>query len=215
MQIVKYMKIDVIRSKKLSWALLFPVLAVFILVRDEDTSSLFAYLYCLFAGIILASFPFSNECAAESGFLRMLPGKEGDCIRGHFLYSLLALLLCGVLAIAAIAVAHIIHPAVTFDHIFMYPLMIGIALIFAGLEDTLLCLFHFDNQQALQLIRIAPGFLFFFGGLLTAEKLPGLVIRFTEWITLSKSLTIFIICLVLFLADGQLCAVISSRRDEI
>lgn len=216
MRLFKFLKIDIIRIKRMAWVLLFPVLAAFIIVKDADsTNSLFAFLYCLLGGIVLASFPLSGECAGESGFLKMLPSKKGDSLRGHFLFALLTMLLFAFLGIGAIWVSHLINPAIAFGLSPIYPLVLGIGLLVSALENVLLCAFHFDNQQAQGVLRMVPAFVFFFGGLMVYSQFPESVAKFAAWITLTKSLVILLICLLLFWAIAEICAFFFSRRDEV
>ncbi len=216
MRILRFVKIDLIRSKKISWLLLMPALAAVILLKAADTNPIFASFYCLFGGITYGSYPMSEQCAGESGFLEMLPAGKKDRMRAHFLYALLTALLFGFLGVAATVGCSLIRPDISLEYMWTYyPLLLGIALLFTALENAVLCAFHFENAQAQSFLRILPAFLFFFGGLSLSERLPGLVSGLLSWITPMKSLTLFAACLLIFWSIAEMCAALCSRRDEV
>ena len=93
MRIFKYAKIDFIMSKRfVLFMLLFPILAFIIVLKDTDSTPLFASIYCLFIGIILSSSPRMSQHQTESGFSKMLPSKSGEDVKGHFLFAFCLLL---------------------------------------------------------------------------------------------------------------------------
>lgn len=214
MRILKFAKIDLIKTKSVPFFLFFPILSIVLLVRESDTPTFFSCLYCLFGGIILSSMPFTMECKANSGFLKMLPSKNGEEIRGHFLYSFIALLLSMTLSLAAIAIAQLIRPQVSFGMLWIYPLLFGIALLFTALENTVFCLFHYDSTTATQLLRIAPGFLFFFGPMLIYENVPQILEWFAAQMNVTIGWIILLICFMVFLSISQICVTIDTHRDH-
>lgn len=216
MRVFKFMFIDIIKVKKLSWVFLFPLLAVVMMLRvSGDGQALFTFLYCLLGGIVVASFPLSEESASESGFLKMLPAKKGEAIKGHFLFALLSMLLFGILGIISVEIGRLFNSAITFGLISLYPLSLAVSVLVAALENVLLCGFHFENGQAQNILRIIPAFIFFFGGQILLTRLPKLVSGFAAWITMTKSLVLLIICLIIFWAIAEACAFFFGNRDEV
>lgn len=216
MRAIKFVKIDLLKLKKLSWLLLFPALSFLILVRDPSSmKSLFVFFYCIMGGIIAASAPLSEQRQKENGFLKMLPAKNSDSMRGHFLYSLLAVLLFGILGAAAVLGGQLFTRTLAFGQFSVYPLVLGIGLLVAALENFLLCAFHFDNLQAQSLLRTVPAFIFFFGGQILLSELPGLVGVFTAWLTPMRSLLLFLMCLVIFWCIAEASTFFFSSRDEV
>lgn len=215
MRVFKFVKIDILKVRNLIWTLLFPALAAAILLKDSsDPRALFAFLYCLLGGIVVSTTPLSEESARESGFLKMLPAGNGDAIRGHFLFSLLTMLLFGILGIAAVETSRLINPAHTVGLTCFYPLGTGAGLLIVALENALLCAFHFENAQAQGALRTIPAFVFFFGGQFLIARLPGLVTAFAAWITPARSAVLFLICVLIFWIIAEVCVILFSRRDE-
>lgn len=216
MRVFKFVKIDVLKVRNLIWTLLFPALATAILLKDSsDPKALFAFLYCLLGGIVVSTTPLSEESARESGFLKMLPARNGDAIRGHFLFSLLTMLLFGVLGIAAVEISRLINPSDTAGLISFYLLGTGIGLFIVALENVLLCAFHFENVQAQGALRTIPAFVFFFGSQFLLARFPGFVTTFAAWITPGRSLGLFAICLLIYWIIAEICAFSFSKRDEV
>jgi hypothetical protein len=215
MRILKFAKTDLLQIKRMIWALLFPVYALIILLTTDEGFTLPAFSYCLFAAIILCTVPLSGKSASETGFLDLLPGKKGEQTKGHFLFALLLLLLFGVLALAAIAIAHLIRPTIVFDSAALYLSLTGVALLFAAVEILILSLFHSDNTRAIAILRMAPAFLFWFGGMMLKDLIPDIVTRILSRDTLQIGLIIFGICLLLYALLAQLCSTLISRQDAI
>ena len=59
MRVLKFAHLDYLKTSRLNYMLLlFPILAAVMLLASADGSALFAVGYCLFAGIVLAAFPY-------------------------------------------------------------------------------------------------------------------------------------------------------------
>lgn len=218
MRVWKYMKIDLIKTRKVLLVLcLIPVMTVVLQVRSDELTPYFTFMYCMFAGIVSASLPFNCEANSESGFLKMLPGKPGDDIKGHYLYTFGALIGSGVMGMLATYVSALLMPDEgPIDEIFitgLYPVILGVALIFSGLENVFLCLFRNDNVLFMRIFRMIPPFVFFFG--LTplldySEELE----QFLK-LTLANGWICCLLCIVIFAIFAQLSCIIAKRRDEL
>ncbi len=173
MRVLKFLKIDCLKMKSLWIALFFPLLSIFILITSDVPNLLFAAGYCLFAGIIYATFPFTGENPQENGFLMMLPSKPGEDILGHFLFGFLAVTAALFLGLFSIFVSGLINsnvrntPLPTGFILVLY----GAAVIFVGLEELLLTVFRYESIRAVQLIRIVPAFVYFFAANAVMDRL--------------------------------------------
>ena len=102
MRVLKFAKIDILLCKSYMWILLFPVLVLAIVILEPDMNSLYGTIYCLFGGLVLASLPITlHDPRQTGGFTRLLPARQGDDIKGHFLFSFLFLLLFLILSLPA------------------------------------------------------------------------------------------------------------------
>ena len=102
MRVLKFAKIDILLCKSYMWILLFPVLVLAIVILEPDMNSLYGTIYCLFGGLVLSSLPFTlHDPRQTGGFTRLLPARQGDDIKGHFLFSFLFLLLFLILSLPA------------------------------------------------------------------------------------------------------------------
>ncbi len=216
MRILKFAHVDYLKTRRLNYLLLiFPLLAVAFLVTSVDSRALFAVAYCLFAGIILAAFPFSVSSNAERGFLQMLPSKPGEPILGHYLYGFFMILVSFLVGIAAVLIARIIHPELEIlrlggaDVTGIYLLLPGIALLFTGVEALLLTALRFENAHIASLLRIIPAFVFFYGFNSGAKNVQGL-----PDCGVGEGLAAAGICIGIFLILALVSRAISVRRGE-
>lgn len=168
MRILKFAKTDLLKQKQFWWMLLFPAMAVFMGLRDAGIY--FAVVYCVFVGIIVSVIPFSAEAKQESGFLGMLPSKPGELILGHCAFGFFTIVVFFLEGLLAGGVILLLRPegrTVLSD----LPQVLGFCgIIFAcglfitGVQEVFWSLFRFQNPQVMALLRMLPGFLFFFLG---------------------------------------------------
>lgn len=217
MRILKYAKVDFIISKRfVLFILILPILAFFMLLKDTDGSALFASVYCLFVGIILSSSPRMAQNQAESGFLKMLPSKSGEDVKGHFLYAFCLLLLSLLLSWAVIGAAILLRPQLDFGPFHYYVLVLGAALVFSGIENLIYYLIPTDYApQTANLLRLLPGMLFFFGGIFFADSLPNIVLWFVTWINPLRSYILFFLSAIIFLIFMEIAVVRNNSRDAL
>lgn len=216
MRMINYAKIDAIVARSLLFfPVFFSVIAFFLLLKDPDTNSLFAVTYCLFAGIILAATPRTLNCRTDSGFLKMLPSKRGDQVKGHFLFSFCCLVISMLLALIILYAARAIRPTLQIAPLYVYLLLLGGALVCCGIELTAYSFFPNSEAQVNNIMRILPGFLFFFGIVLFSDNLPGVVLRFINWITPLKSWLLFLGCFCCYLLLMELSILLENRKDAL
>ena len=217
MRIFKYAKIDFIMSKRfVLFMLLFPILAFIIVLKDTDSTPLFASIYCLFIGIILSSSPRMSQHKTESGFSKMLPSKSGEDVKGHFLFAFCLLLFSLLLSWIIIGVAALLRPQLDFGPFHCYVLVLGAAFVFSGIENLIYYLIPTDYApQTANLLRLLPGMLFFFGGIFFADSLPNIVLWFVTWINPLRSYILFFLSAIIFLIFMEIAVVRNNSRDAL
>lgn len=166
---VKFMKIDLLKVRRFLWMLFIPFIALaFLLGEKSYITVLFAIGYGMFIGLVFCEFPFNNEREQESGFLKMLPSRNGDDIRGHFLFGLIILPLFFAIGFLVAGIARLIRPDIA---VFtwngqniggIYWILLGISFVMAGVEYLLFTVFRYSSVQTAQILRIVPALLFFF-----------------------------------------------------
>lgn len=221
MTLLKLLKIDI---KKAGWNLLILVLIPLIglaVLSDRDISpatGIFVTLYCLFGGIIVAIIPFAAENAEEAGFLEMLPVKPGLSVTSHFTFSALCVLISGGLgALAGSAVnaagrsASALYPD-GMNLSSLYFSAFGAALLFTAIDCLLLTICRYNTLQVLQIIRILPAFVFFFGStaLLQNMETTSTIFRILN----ENGLLIFILCALSFAALAAVSREITVRGGK-
>ena len=216
MRVLKFAHLDYLKTSRLNYMLLlFPILAAVMLLASADGSALFAVGYCLFAGIVLAAFPYNLTSESERGFLQMLPAKPGEAVLGHFLYGLCMVLAAFAVGMVAVVICHFVQPSLEIlrvdgaDISGLYPALIGVALLFTGLQSLLMTALRLENIHLAQILRIVPAFVFFFGfnkGLDMTETMPGFGI--------GPGLAALGVCLAVYGVLALISRVISVRREE-
>lgn len=218
-RIFKFAKIDFLRIRSYKWIALFPLLAVVIFLAQPDTSPLYILCYCIFAGIIFSTVPSSMESVTEVGFLQMLPTLPGEQQKGHFLFGLLFTLLAFLSGLVSILFCHLLRPsfqifsAGNWNLVDIYLSILGIALVFVGIQTFVLSILRFKSAQAMAILRMIPAFVFLFG-------MSGLFGE--DGITTDGSLQLLsringgmvvVICLVIYLILAQTAAIIAARKN--
>ena len=213
-RILKFAKIDIFRVKRYMWMILFPLIAVFWGVSEPESGPVFSMMYCLFAGIILSSMPISAQGEHEKGLLGMLPARPGEAVYGHYLFGGVVLFIGMLLGFVSIVIASLIQPKIILaeflgkDFISIFILLFGGALVMNGLQLLILLLFRTSSMQVMQLIRLAPGFLFFFGSsFLWDGNAPQLLMTL-----LRSGGVILLICVLLYILLAWIAAKLVVRR---
>ncbi|MBR1820087.1 MAG: ABC-2 transporter permease [Clostridia bacterium] len=220
MRVLKFARVDLIKTWKFFYILFFPMLTVLLLARDPKLPAMFGVAYCLFVSIVLAAMPFNTEDRSESGFLQLLPAKPGEQILGHFLFGLGANLAGFALGLISAAVAHAIVPSAALFSIDgaavtgFYPALLGVALLITGLEALLLTVFRFQSVHAQQLMRIAPAFVFFFAMNSLAVDSGAAGRNMLLALGGGAGFAALAACLLAFLALAGIAAGISRAREQ-
>lgn len=168
-RVLKFAKIDLLKVWRFFYVLLLPVVAVLIEAKKLQVSALFSVSYCLFTSIVLAAMPFRLERAEESGFLQLLPARPGEQVLGHFLFGFMVNLAGFALGLLCAMLARAVNPSVALFSAEgtpitgFYPVLLGVSLVFTGVEALLMTALRFRSMHAAQLMRVLPAFVFLFG----------------------------------------------------
>lgn len=226
MRILKCTMTDYIKTKKklLVFLALIPLICIVRMADSDAATFLFTMVYCLFASIVVAGFPYYYDKMEEIGFMQMLPAKPGERIFGHYLYSFLAVTAGYGMAVLCEVLSGLVHPA---GKAFLLTeglsgadafgkvsfLVVGIALVFAGFQNFLFTIFRFNSMQVVNLIRIIPAFIFFFGfnalgaGEGDVSEAADLLRYFY-----SHSIWVFVVCVGIFLVFAFASSMLEKRR---
>lgn len=213
MKILNYAKIDFMKLKDYAWFLLFPVLSCVLVLQDPSAPLYVCVLYSLFGGVVCASLPFASETRAAAGFLQLLPSRDGDNIRGHFLFSFFIQIASLVLGLAASFVVRLFQPQLPFVSLNTCGLMFSFSLVLVGIQNLMYVIFRYQAAKAVVFIRLLPAFLFFYGGLLTNKYLNTPAFSdIAAWILNPGSLILTVPCPILYLLMAQAGAALSTRK---
>lgn len=214
MRILKFARIALIRARRYRFVIFFPIIAVFMILGNQSNSVMFSVAYCLFAGIILASIPFSTEKREEAGFLQMLPAKPGELILGIFTFGFFCILAGAVLGMISVLAAHLIRPSMDILRLMPSPAsmaeVIGLALVFTGFQGAMLTLFRFDGGSMVQLLRLLPAFAFFFGMSYIGDTQNETIIGVVKVLAQISGWVYFLIGIAIY----AVIAIVSSRLAE-
>ncbi len=216
MRIFQWCKLDAAVSRSvLKFMLLFAFICAVIAVFTPDIQAAWPLLYMIFGGMMTVSTPFT----AQPYFVEMLPTKIYERVFGRFLFGTGMIVLFAAAGFA-MQTAYIasgdlaVVPALTQTAFF-----VGIALFLTAVQYLLLYLFQIKNVQIIYLIRMIPGFAFFFGfnSLLSTiqeemqkgNRLPGWILWAVEHET-----ALSVAILLAGIASVLLCAVVASVYEH-
>lgn len=173
MNAVKFMKMDFLKIK--SQIKLMIVIIAFVMVFSFKmlTKDMLGWsvMYMIFMGIILASLPFSVDATTSGGFVTLLPAKARSRVYGRFLYGLVFLVVCTLIG-SAISVSYAIKENLELKGLLLQMIVFfGAGVLVNSLQFFVSYLFEIKNAQVLSIMRIIPGFLFFFAGSVIMDKI--------------------------------------------
>ena len=149
----------------------------------------------------------------------MLPATPGNDIGGHFLFGAFAIGAGFCLGALSAAVSALISPSIRdglrglSDYPGVIMILIGLALLLTAIQQLTFCVFRFDQVQGMQLIRIIPAFVFFFGmTYISGEpKLMQAAMRLGRPL---PGLTVLLACIGLYIAIAYLGSRVGERKDR-
>lgn len=94
----------------------------------------------------------------------------------------------------------------------LYLIILGISLIFVGIQTFVLSILRFKSAQAMAILRMIPAFVFLFGmsGLFGEDGITtdGSI----QMLSRINGIMILVICLVIYLILAQAAAIIVTRK---
>lgn len=224
MRAMYYAKLDYIKTKQqIFWMILvIPVVLLFMLRQEGGPVSMVIFCYALFMGLVFSTTAFGSCQHQENGFLLLLPATTGDRILGRFLYGLsfmgIAVLVGGLGMYlnekirGNMIVAKVVVPVCM--------AAFAVSLILMVIEYVFLYLFG-EQQSAnvLSLVRMIPGFVFFFGSMGVMNGIQEDPEQFVVWMgDIDRYLAVLGWCslavsLVIFAASVILCTAVTKKRD--
>lgn len=176
----------------------------------------------IFMGIILASLPFSVDTTTSGGFVTLLPAKARSRVYGRFLYGLVFLVVCTLIG-SAISVSYAIKENVDLKGLLLQIIVFfGAGVIVNSLQFFVSYLFEIKNAQVLSIMRIIPGFLFFFCGSVLMDKISenqesmnafsqtvSKIIEYKEAVAIG----FFVISMLIMVVCMMICAKREERKE--
>lgn len=225
MRAIQFTKIDFIKTKQqLVWILLvIPVVILFVTRQKESgAGALVAFCYALFMALVCSTTPFGSCRRQETGFLRLLPATQGERILGRYLYGLSFMVMAALIGGVGTYIGGRIEGSMIGMEIVIPFCMVAFAvcMVLMALQYVILYLFgEHQSPNILSLIRMIPGFVFFFGsmGLIGGVKDdPAAFEALMEYIGGHLMLIgwcSMAVALVLFVAAAMLCTAVTKKRD--
>lgn len=168
MNAVRFMKMDFLKIKS-QVKLIILVFAIVVVFGFKNP--VWSAMYMIFMGIILSSIPFSIDASDSGGFTTLLPARARSRVYGRFLYGFVLLLACtlvGCVLIIPFVLKENMDIKLIVSQIVGF---FGAGMIINSVQFFISYFFEIKNAQMLSLMRIIPGFVFFFGGSVLMEKI--------------------------------------------
>lgn len=164
MNALKFMKIDYrITKTQNKLFLLFVAVAIFAAVKSEKP--LWAIGYLCFGSILLSTTPFTIQTSSNSGFINLLPASTLSRVMGRFLFSTSMALVGLVFGELVVVICYVINQT-GIDYIIPFSMIVfAISVMVIAVQNLILYYAgNIKSQQIMAILRMIPGFLFFFGG---------------------------------------------------
>lgn len=222
MDAVKFMKMDFMKMKtqvKLM-ALVVVVVIAFGGKMMGETMGVWSNMYMIFMGIILCAVPFSIDMMAADGFIKLLPAQAKQRVFGRYMFAAVFLTACAVLG-GLVSFPYLLKGQTTVGYILTHGIIfLSVGLCINSLQYMFSYFFEIKNQQWLSIIRLIPGFIFFFGGSILFDAIgdvQGLTMN-RIGMALNYAMqhqgmvaTVFLAAAVIF---TMFCAAVCGKREE-
>lgn len=219
MEAIKFMKMDFLKMKTQIKLIVLTVAVV--LLFTGKMGSLWGAMYMIFMGLIFCSVPFSIDSMSGESFMKLLPAKAQHRVYGRFCFSVAFLGICSVL-ISLTYIKGILGGEITASYIFPKIIMIlSVGLCMNAIQYVFSYFFEIKNQQLLSIMRMVPGFVFFFAGsylIDTIAAMPkGAVEALGEVVNygMTHQQVVAAVTLAVALVFNGLCAVICGKREAM
>ena len=210
-QIIGYMKYDYINIKRGIWltAAVFGVVSVVFSLK----SAVGAVGYMLFGALILASTMFIKQSVQTVAFDALVPGSTFQKVTARYVGSFLMAAFCGLAGFLLVSLVRLAGFGEGKVDIQLLSAVAGISLFLLAVQNlAFYALLPMMGMQFVNLIRMVPGFILFFGvmnektqeilsGFLQYSSNPGLVILGMGAASLLAG--IFLSCLIVRSRDGE------------
>lgn len=164
--VVRFMKMDFMKMKSQLKLMIFVVIIVMFFSTKMLTEGEEAWcvMYMIFMGIILAATPFSLDSTTSNGFIKLLPAPAKSRVYGRFLYSFIFLLGCVGVGVVLAMPSGCKSQANVLDFFLQIICLFGAGLVMNSIQYVVSYFCEIKNPQVLSIVRMLPGFLFFFAG---------------------------------------------------
>lgn len=168
--------------------MLFPILAI---VIGINTGISFIVTYLCFGVLVISTTPFYVENKGNSAFVLMLPGNERDRVIGRYMTFVINVIIASSFGVVA---SFVLQAFGCFQIKPIDLVMCGTAVVATLIIGSLqLFLFYAvgrdKNEQVMNIMRLVPGFIFFFGSMSffdAVEENPESVVNLIEWLNRFK-----------------------------
>lgn len=170
MEVIKFAKVDWLKTKSQAKLILgFIVLAIFMGTYMEP--SMWPLFYIAFGATIISTTPYSFDVQSSNGFINLLPAKANSRSKGRFLFGTLFVIGSIILGEVSLILFYLYKGELP-NYIFeIFSVIVAVALILNAFQFLALSFFKFKSQQVMQLIRMIPPFIMFYGGNYLREML--------------------------------------------
>ncbi|MCM1246117.1 MAG: ABC-2 transporter permease [Roseburia sp.] len=216
----KFLMVDMrlMKSQKL-FLVVFPLFAIIIGASSEDL--LFTISYMCFGVMIVSTTPFFLENKNMSSFIQLLPGNDRDKVVGRytgFLAMLFADVIIGVVACAVLDVFG--YQIIQNGNMYISAAVIAVSVIVGSLQFIIFYATGREkSEQWLNILRIIPAFLFFFGTNYIIESLEKHkeqaedILRFTRQNQLLLLAVGVVLAAIVFFVCIQISTTVVKRQD--
>lgn len=219
MEIIKFMKTDFMKMKTQMVLIVLTVSVV--LFFGGKMGTLWGAMYMIFMGLIFCAVPFSIDTMNGESFMKLLPAKPQQRVYGRFCFAVVFLVACTLL-ISVTYLQGILSGDIPVDYIFPKLIMIlSAGLCMNAIQYVCSYFFEIKNQQWLSIIRMLPGFIFFFAGSVLIDKIAAMPRETVEALGeavaygMNHQHVVAIVVLAVALVFNALCAVICGKREAM
>ncbi len=163
---VKFMKTDFLFYKYQKVVMIaFPVFVVFMSIYSKASQDMiFTISYLCFGVLIVSTTPYCLENRNMSSFIQMLPGSDRERVVGRYMCLgtiLLAAVAYGIGVVMAVGWIKGFH--VTYFDMYFSVVAVALSLIVGSVQFLILYIAgRGKNTQWMNILRMLPGFIFFF-----------------------------------------------------
>lgn len=217
---VKFTMIDMrlMKSQK-AFIVAFPLLASLISIWSDEIT--FTISYLCFGVLIVSTMPFLMEKQNLYSFIQLLPGSEKDRVTGRYLYFLILLLAFVVLGVGISGILVLCGDTVfQSQDIYFGAALVIISMIVGTLQFAVFYVVgRAKSEQWLNIMRVIPGFAFFFCAnyvIDIIEEHPERIQEAIDFINRNKTMLLVagvVISLVVLMICIRISTAIVKRRD--